>query len=354
MTATALNRTHDAAIADVRTLRLAVGLALAFGSSQAIGWPASFISAVLTSVLLALPTPAPTLKTCIGFVSIMAVSLVIGIQLLPLLHNQPGAGVVMTVLALFWAFYFGARGGPPILAAFLLMGLTLIPVAGSESIDAALVLVWALAINAVAAFVFVWLAFTLFPDPPAPQSAASAPPAAPRPDAGIARRSALRSTLIVLPVLLWLLVSSETSSYAIVLLKIATMGQQSSLEKTSAAANDLLLSTTIGGVTAIIIWNVLKIWPNLFIYSLLFLLCGLFMGRRIFAGAGLAPRGSMWSYGLLTTIIIIVPATMDTAEGAAAGGRFSDRIIMFLLATLYAVAAAYVFDRFWPGKTRAD
>ncbi|MBT8440868.1 MAG: DUF2955 domain-containing protein [Gammaproteobacteria bacterium] len=354
MTATALTRTDHAEIADIRTLRLAVGLALAFGLSQAIGWPASFISAVLTSVLLALPTPGPTLKTCISFVLVMAVSLAVGIQLLPLLHNQPGAGVVMTVLAMFWAFYFGARGGPPILAAFLLVGVTLIPVAGSESIDVALVLLWALAINAVAAFVFIWLAFALFPDPPAQESAASTPPIAPRPNADLARRSALRSTLIVLPVLLWLLASSETSSYAIVLLKIATLGQQSSLEKTSSAANDLLLSTIVGGIAAIIIWNALKIWPNLFIFSLLFLLCGLFMGRRIFAGAGLAPRGSMWSYGLLTTIIIIVPATMDTAGGDAAGGRFADRIVMFLLATLYAVAAAYVFDRFWPGKARAD
>ncbi|MFW2405325.1 MAG: hypothetical protein ACN4GT_11215, partial [Gammaproteobacteria bacterium] len=195
--------------------------------------------------------------------------------------------------------------------------------------------------------------FALFPDPPVSGSSAPAQPATAPPDAALARRSALRSTLIVLPVLVWLLVTSETSAYAVVLLKIATMGQQSSLEKTSAAANDLLLSTVVGGVAAIIIWNVLAIWPNLFIYSLLFLLTGLFMGKRIFSGAGLAPNGSMWSYGLLTTIIIIVPATMDTAGGAAAGGRFSDRIIMFLLATLYAVAAAYVFDRFWPGNKSA-
>ncbi|MFW2403382.1 MAG: DUF2955 domain-containing protein, partial [Gammaproteobacteria bacterium] len=190
MTATALTRTDDVAIADVRTLRLAAGLALAFGLSQAIGWPASFISAVLTSVLLALPTPAPTLKTCIGFVLVMSISLAIGIQLLPLLHNQPGAGVVMTILALFWVFYFGARGGQPLLSAFLLVGLTLIPVMGSESIDVALVLLWALALNAMAAFIFVWFAFALFPDPPVSGSSAPAQPATAPPDAALARRSA--------------------------------------------------------------------------------------------------------------------------------------------------------------------
>lgn len=170
--------------------------------------------------------------------------------------------------------------------------------------------------------------------------------------ADAARRSALRSTAIVVPVLLWLLFTSETASYAVVLLKVATMGQQSELEDTRSAARDLLQSTLVGGVAAVIVWNVLQIWPNLIMYSLLFLLCGLIMGPKIFAGAGLAPRGSMWSYGLLTMMVIIAPAAMDTPGGDAAGARFSDRIVMFALATLYAVAAVYVFDRFWPDRVQ--
>jgi len=339
------------AIADVRTLRLGVGLGLAFGISQSLGWQSSFITPVLVSVLLALPLPAPGLKTCIGFALAITASLILGSGLLPMLHNQPGAGVIAVVLALFWCFYFGARGGSPALTTFLLLGLTVVPVIGSESIDAAWAIILGLAINAGAAFLFVWLAFALFPDPPAPQRAARAQPAPPPPSAATARHSALRSTFVVLPVLIWLLVSSETSAYAVVLLKIATMGQQSSLEKTSAAASDLLWSTLIGGIAGVIIWNVLKIWPNLLIFSLLFVLSGLVIGRRIFAGPGLAARGSVWSYGLLTTIIIVGPAAMDTASGAAAGGRFSDRIVMFVLATLYAVVAVFIFDKFWPQKT---
>ncbi len=150
--------------------------------------------------------------------------------------------------------------------------------------------------------------------------------------------------------MLLLLFTSGTASYAVVLIKVATMGQQSELEDTRTAARDLLQSTLVGGIAAVIIWNVLQIWPNLVIYSLLFLLCGLIMGPKIFAGAGPAPRGSMWSYGLLTMMVIIAPAAMDTAGGEAAGARFSDRIVMFALATLYAVAAVYVFDRFWPHR----
>lgn len=350
MTAASATRTADASIADVRTLRLTVGIGLALGVSQALGWPGAFIAPVLTSVLLCLPTPAPTLKSCLGFVLIITVSLLLGLALLPMLHNQPAAGVLVIILALFGCFYFGARGGSPALTTFLLLGLTLIPVIGSESIDGAIAITRGLAVNSVAAFLFVWLAFALFPDAqagPQPDRPKSEPP-----PPAIARHGALRSTAIVVPVLLWLLFTSETASYAVVLLKVATMGQQSSAEDTRTAARDLLQSTLVGGVAAVIIWNVLQIWPTLVLYSLLFLLCGLIMGPKIFAGAGPAPRGPMWSYGLLTMMVILAPAVMDTAGGDAAGARFSDRIVMFALATIYAVAAVYVFDRFWPDRAK--
>ena len=62
----------------------------------------------------------------------------------------------------------------------------------------------------------------------------------------------------------------------------------------------------------------------------------------------------MWSYGLLTMMVIVMPGAMDSAGGDAAGARFSDRIVMFVLATLYAVVAVYVFDRFWPEKSMGN
>ncbi|MGI9342075.1 MAG: DUF2955 domain-containing protein [Gammaproteobacteria bacterium] len=350
MTAAAPTCDPGIAIAQVRILRMAVGIALALAFSQAANWPASFIAPVLASVLLCLPAPAPTVKSCIAFVAVIVITMLLGLQLVPMLHNQPAAGVLLIILALFWCFYFGARGGSPLLTTFLLLGLSLVPVIGSESIDAAIAIIWGLALNAIAAFLFVWLAFALFPD--AQAGPRPAPVKAEPPPLEMARHSALRSLAITVPVLLWLLFSSDSSAYAIVLLKVATMGQQSSLADTRAAARDLLLSTLIGGIAALIIWNVLQIWPTLLMYGLLFLLCGLVMGPKIFAGAGAAPRGSVWSYGLLTMMVILAPAAMDSAGGDAAGARFNDRIVMFALATFYAVAAIYVFDRFWPAERK--
>ena len=342
-------------IASTRILRFAVGTGLAMFVSQAIAWDISFITPVLVSVFLTLPLPAPRLKGGIGFVLVLVGALIMGALFLPAILNQPGAGLALVIVALFITFFYGARGGSPILTTFLLMGILLVPGIGSESIDAVTALIQGMAICGVIAMLFVWLAYALFPDPPLPAPAAGKKPEKPMPPPiSVSARSAFRSTAVVAPVLLWFLMATGTASYAAVLIKVATMGQEVSGEGTRAAGRSLVLSTIIGGLAAIVMWNVLRMWPSLIIYTLLTVLCALILGPRIFAAKGLTPDGPTWSYGFLTMIIILAPAVVDSQGGAAAGARFTDRIIMFLLATLYAVIAVFVFDQFWPTREDTD
>jgi hypothetical protein len=110
------------------------------------------------------------------------------------------------------------------------------------------------------------------------------------------------------------------------------------------------MSTVIGGIGAVIMWNLMGVWPSLILYVLLVLLAGLIMGRHIFQGQGMHPKAGVWSYAFLTMLVIIAPALMDGAGGDAAGAKFFDRFAMMFWATLYGVAAVYVFDAFWRGK----
>jgi hypothetical protein len=84
-------------------------------------------------------------------------------------------------------------------------------------------------------------------------------------------------------------------------------------------------------------------------------LAGLFMGRRIFAGAGLGADAATWSYGYLTMIVILAPAVADSAMGTAAGAGFVSRLLMFVCATIYAVAAVYITNALspWRGQDKA-
>ena len=130
------------------------------------------------------------------------------------------------------------------------------------------------------------------------------------------------------------------------------MGQQATNEGARLAGRSLIMSTIIGGIGAIIGWNILSIAPILSIYVLLVTLAGLIFGRKIFQGKGLHAEADTWSYAYLTMIVILAPAVMDTASGSSADVAFWSRLLMFALATLYGVAAVYVVDAFRPARTR--
>ena len=338
-------------IASVRILRLAFGTSLSLWFSQAVGWQMSFIAPVFTLLVLALPLPVLKLKQGIAFVAVLAVSLYAGMLLLPMLLEQPVVGLLLLTLALYWSFYFTAKGGSALIGTFATIGLALVAGVGSVNVDALLIVAGDVVLAAAVGVIFTWIAHALIPDtlavdtiPTAGKKAAEPP----KPDLADARWSAFRSLLIVMPVALLLMLSSASTAYIAVMIKVASMGQQATNDDTREAGRSLILSTIIGGVGAIIGWEVLSITPTLMIYTLIVGLAGLIMGPKIFQGLAMHPQAGTWSYGYITMIILLAPAVMDSIGGDAASVKFWDRIIMFAGATLYAVAAVYVVDAFRP------
>jgi hypothetical protein len=306
-------------IAHVRILRLATGTGLSMWVSQAVAWDLSFIAPVMTMFILALPLPALTLKMGIKFLAAMTLSMYASLLLLPWLLDYQLVGLLLLVLALFWSFYFTARGGSPVLGTFVTVGIALSTAVGSVSVDATLMLISGMLMNASIGIVFVWIAHALVPDsmgggfpaPPGPKKQDDAGP-----DLAEARWSAFRSLLIVFPIALWFMLSGASTSYVPVMIKVASMGQQATNEGARLAGRSLITSTVI----------------------------------EIFQGQGMHPEAGTWSYGYLTMIVILAPAVMDTASGSSADAAFWSRLVMFALSTLYGVAAVYVVDALRPGK----
>ena len=339
-----------------RILRLALGTALCLAFSQAVAWPLSFIAPVLTMFVLALPLPAPGLKKSVVFVVAMVSPMILGgLVLLPFLEYARAAGVLLVALGLFHTFYFTARGGNPIIGTFMTIGLTLIVTVGSINSTVMLALVQGLAVCAAVGLAFVGLAHALLPDlPPDPALAALKKPAPPQADPSAAGRLALRSLAIVFPMALAFLFMSGSAAYTVVMIKVATMGQQATVEDSRAMGRSLLESTLWGGLGAIIGWNLLSIWPSLLLYTLLIALAGLIYGRWIFRGPAVHPKFQMASYAFLTMIVILAPAVLDGAGSSGAGAAFWNRMLLFVLIAVYGTLAVRVFDAFWPAKTPAN
>ncbi|MDH3915177.1 MAG: DUF2955 domain-containing protein [Chromatiales bacterium] len=330
-----------------RALRLATGTTLALLFGELAGWNAAFLSAVLAATILALPFPAPTLKAGFSFVLMLAVSLGIGLLLLVPIHEWPFAGVILIGLGLFGIFHYAARGGNPIIAGFMGLGLAVVPALGSESVTAAVLITASLVKSGASCMLFVWIAYAIFPEPheTKAQLAAmrAAKAAAPKPDPRAAVFAALRALFVTFPVLLYFLMAPETSKYMVVLIKSMTLGQQANVGGSAQAARSMLLSTLIGGLAALLIWVTLRIWPSLIVYVLGILIASLFLGRRVFAGKGLAADGPMWSYALVTLLVILGPAVAPTST---ANFQFSLRIFLMLVVTVYGIGAMFLFDLF--------
>ncbi|MBQ0720457.1 MAG: DUF2955 domain-containing protein [Gammaproteobacteria bacterium] len=354
MKSLALPAVKDGDIANRRILRLALGTALSLWCSQLAAWPLSFMAPVFTMFLLSVPLPMPSLQGGIKLVlALMLPLLLTALSLLPFLEHLRSAGILLVALALFYSFYFTSRGGSPVLGTFITLSLTLVVTMGSVSIDMLLIVAQGLALGAVFGLVFVWIAHGLLPDLKTGPSAANAP-VPPKPEPGEAqreaRRKALRATAITFPMTLIFLLTSASPSYVAVMMKVATMGQQASVDNSRELGRSMLESTLWGGIGAVIAWQVLSIWPSLLMYTLLIGLAGLLFGPRIFKGGGMHPKFSMWSYAFLTMIVILAPAVLDSQSGSAAGAAFYSRLFLFMVIAVYGSVAVAVFDAFWPTK----
>lgn len=345
--------TDDARIAERRILRLALGAAASLLISQAVGWPLSFLAPVVTIAILSMPLPGMPIGLCLKFGLAVIVPLYSALLFLPVLLNYPIAGLIVVGVVLFHAYYFAARGGAAVVATLVTISLTVTIAIGSVSIDGVLAVVKGVSLCAVVGIAFAAMSHAVLPDVRRVQPEGAGIPAASIP-LGLARTRALRSLAVVLPVVIWFLLSASSAGNAGVMIKVATMGQQASMADTRAAARSLIAATLLGGAAAVIAWQVLSVWPALGLYALLIGTAGLFFGARIFSGASLGESSETWSYAFLTMIIILAPAVVDSPFGAPAGEKFIDRLLMFSGATLYAVAAVFVAAALWPARETGE
>ena len=64
------------------------------------------------------------------------------------------------------------------------------------------------------------------------------------------------------------------------------------------------------------------------------------------------PKGGMWSYALLTMIIVLTPAVIDAQGDGNASAAFYTRLILFVVIAIYGTISVAVFDTFWPVKKK--
>ncbi|WP_432720989.1 DUF2955 domain-containing protein [Jeongeupia wiesaeckerbachi] len=320
-------------------LRLALGLALAIVVAYGAGWTAPHVSVLVAVMLLAKPgAPIPFVKGCVLGGALFVLTGV-GVWITPLLEHYAAAAMLLIALVLFLLFYLSQRSANPLLT-LMVVGFTMIPVAGSQEQALAVAVILALARGVVLGVVVGLIAHALWGDEAVPGKTT-------KPESKTASRwQALRGVVIIMPVLV--LALSNPSQYMAAIMKTSALGQQASALNARNAGRELLGSTLLGAGVASLVWVGLSLWPVLWMYALWMALAGLWLAMRLYRLRPVQHPPSYWMNALITLVIFVGPAVEDSANGKDVMQAALIRLALFVGVSLYAWAAIVVLE--WLAK----
>ncbi|MFQ3271390.1 MAG: hypothetical protein ACI9A1_001715 [Lentimonas sp.] len=332
-----------------RTFRLSLCMALSLAFAYGIAFPLPYLPPIF-ALMLTLPPRAPLgVKKILAVLLLVALTTGCGILLIPMLNQYSMTGLILIVLGLFLCNFLAVNLGKGLVAALLTVGLTLVTAAGYSSTALAQLVVQSLMGSIAIAWACQHVAYFLFPEPVAGPSVAKKK-AVPKPSDSQSNWLAWRATLIVFPA--YLLALTNPGQYLPIIMKSVSLGQQDSVTDASHAARELLGSTFLAGLFAILFWFGLGIMVNLWMFFLWMLLFSLYFASKLYQISPSRYPASFWVNAAVTMLILLGPAVQDSANGNNVYMAFLVRISLFIAVTLYAIFAIYALERLraWRGR----
>ncbi|MDR8384447.1 DUF2955 domain-containing protein [Pseudomonas sp. JL2] len=329
-----------------RALRLATGTALCLAVSFGVALPIPFIAPVLAVLLISTLNRPLQLKAGLTLALVAMLTTGVGLLLIPILRYYPFSGVLLVGVSLFLVFRLGLRGGNNLIVTFLVIGLTMISSAGFVDFDLAMMIIGALVKGLILAVIVLAISHWLFPE----SANTPSPPAAPALRAEDVDRVALRAALIVLPAFQVALIDPAT--YLPIVLKAVSLGQQSSTTTSRNAARELIGSTLLGGLLAVLFWCALSLFVHLWMFFLWMLLFGLVLARKLYGISPTRLSPGFWLNSLITLIILLGQSVQDSIAGKDVYTAFAVRMGLFILVTLYACLMVHILDQRQPRRAQ--
>ena len=325
-----------------RIFRLASVPALALVLAYALAIPMPHIAPLFAFFIAAIPGPPMGTKKLLGFLILVMITLGMGLLLIPLLLDFPATALLLVLAGLYLSSYLTVNLNKNLPGTFLAMGVTIISAAGTVSYSLATMIIQALVFCIIIAVLCHALIYQLFPEDPPEQSQADDSSADEVKNAVQSNWIAIRSTLIVFPA--YLLLLSNPMMYMPIAMKAVLLSQQASTMDAKSAGRELIGSTLLGGLLAVLFWFLLGIWVNLWMYFLWMLLFSLFFSCKIYQFIRSSFPASFWLNTAVTMLIIIGPAVEDSANGKDVYAAFFSRTTLLIAITLYALFAVYFLE----------
>jgi hypothetical protein len=320
-----------------RVLRLALGTTLSFVTAEMLDWELSFVITAFLVQLLTLPGRAPGLRQGIAIVVVLGLATGTAATLSTLLVGMPALFAVVLGLVLFLAFSLQRSGRGTALGTMLLVAFGLLPVIAVQAPELVPAVAYYLVRSGAVAVLWVWLLHALLPDPEAAMARAPAPTGAAA--SREVARAALTDTAVLLPVVL-LAMMFEVPAALVIVLTVTAVLRQNSMAGGRKVALSLLLGNLLGGLTAIVAYQLLSAVPTLGFLTALLLLVSLSYASLIVSATSLAP---LFVTALVSFVIVLgmgVAPLLDQPEATLA-----IRLRNLAIACVYAFAALSLIGR---------
>ncbi|MEH6452927.1 MAG: DUF2955 domain-containing protein [Psychromonas sp.] len=310
----------------IRQLRFAFGVTISAGFAYGINWPLAFLLPILTSMLLALPLPKPSLAVSINNMLNTLKAFALGLLFSLFFLQYPAAYLLMLGLVLFHLYYYMNRGGSFWLTLMSILAILILPMMANSHEG--------LAIGFSAGFVYsswltifmIWLMHFLFPDPQA-----TAFPEMKKLASGynkVAAQLALKSTLVSFPIAA-IFITYGLTDYMLVMIFSALFILKPELSAGKEAGKNSLISTLLGGFYAWFFYWLIVAVPVFHFYLLLLLLTGLFFARYIFSQK---PIAKYYSSAFIAMLVVV---NSSMGAGADFNAILINRIVLICAAIIY-------------------
>lgn len=337
--ADALCRRHAA-------LRLAAGVTCCFVLGEALNWDATFLAPMLAAQFLVKLPRSPTLKQALGIVVLIAAAMFGVLFVSVVFASNPLSFILCLGLLHYLAFYAQLRGAAEFPTLMLQIAGVAMPVFVVVSPALASGLAATLVTAGAVAILTVWAAYAAFP---ATTDAQEAPVASVQelhsPTA--AAVLALLKTLILMPVLAWFVLDASQTAI-VVLIMIVTILRLVDPQLGWRTAFGLIVANLIGGVTATVVYNLVKISDSIVTLAVVILCISLVFAGRIVTARENAPIFAI----AFAAFILLLGSGLSPLPGGSEEAAIT-RVMNVVMATAYAAGALSLVQAIHLSRSRA-
>lgn len=296
-----------------------------FFSGLVVEWKLSFVGAVLTSLFILSPKPVP-IKYALKLISAAYIYMVGSWFIFATMRLYPAATLLAVIIAVSLSYKVMVVKKDILTVVMALLGALLIPLLMKSNPDIA----WDLAIWLPNNLVIAWLissaAFYLLP--PGDDISKQEPP----PVFDESRRW-LRLSVAFLPFVAFSFITDNISAFTLTYLAVQVTQFAANSSNSLTMIKDTVLGNIIGGVMAVIVYELAVITSFLPLVALTLLVGYALLAQHLLKGSVLAPT-AMTAFTVVCGVSL--GPIMDDAEGK-----------IFVRLTEVGLAMAYVFVAMW-------